>query len=209
MKDRAKTALSITCGLAVALALIMAQRSRTSSAPGPITQSPASLPNPASPNPAPTSAVPAAIFPAPATASLRPIRVAAANPQSLDDHSTAKPRKKTKHPGQPKTPPPVFAPDARFALALVGSDPQAEDVWLNAINNPFIPPDERKDLIEDLNEDGFADPHHISPEEMPLVMNRIRLIERIAPDSMDDVNAAAFNEAYKDLTHMLTDPNSP
>jgi hypothetical protein len=33
-------------------------------------------------------------------------------------------------------------------------------------------------------------------------VNRIQLIEELAPDAMDDVNAAAFQEAYKDLVNM-------
>ncbi len=95
----------------------------------------------------------------------------------------------------------------RVALSFVGTDPQAQVVWMNAINDPSVPADERKDLIEDLNEDGFPDPHHITNDDIPLVLNRIDLIEQMAPYAMDDVNAAAFGEAYKDLTNMLNDPN--
>jgi divalent metal cation (Fe/Co/Zn/Cd) transporter len=35
-----------------------------------------------------------------------------------------------------------------------------------------------------------------------LIVNRLALIEQLAPESMDDVNAAAFAEAYKDLVDM-------
>jgi hypothetical protein len=101
----------------------------------------------------------------------------------------------------------LAAPDARVALSFVGSDPQAQVVWMNAINDPNVPADERKDLIEDLNEDGFPDPHHITNDDIPLVLSRIDLIEQMAPYAMDDVNAAAMGEAYKDLTNMLDDPN--
>ena len=62
--------------------------------------------------------------------------------------------------------------------------------------------EERKDLIEDLNEDGLSDPQHPAPEDMPVILNRIQLIEQLAPDSMDQVNAAAFAEAYKDLVNL-------
>jgi hypothetical protein len=87
-------------------------------------------------------------------------------------------------------------------LTLVGSDPDAEEVWVTAINDPNMPPDSRKDLIEDLNEEGFDDPKHLTPDDLPLIVNRLQLIEQLAPQAMDDINAAAFAEAYKDLLHM-------
>lgn len=91
---------------------------------------------------------------------------------------------------------------ARMALGFVGADPQAEEVWYEAINDPDTPADTRKDLIEDLNEEGFANPRQITEEDLPLIYSRIALIEQVAPDAMDDVNAAAFAEAYKDLMNM-------
>ncbi|HEV8292758.1 MAG TPA: hypothetical protein VGP94_12580, partial [Tepidisphaeraceae bacterium] len=92
---------------------------------------------------------------------------------------------------------------ARLALGFVGADPQAEEVWYAAINDPNMPPKARQDLIEDLNEDGFADPRHVTEDDLPLIYSRIALIEQVAPDAMDDVNAAAFAEAYKDLVNMV------
>ena len=91
---------------------------------------------------------------------------------------------------------------AREALRLVGADPVAESIWIDAINNPALPAADRKNLIEDLNEAGFADLQNLKPEELPLVQHRIALIEKLAPTAMDDVNAAAFAEAYKDLKNM-------
>jgi len=79
----------------------------------------------------------------------------------------------------------------------------AEDVWVAAINDPALPPETRKDLIEDLNEDGFPDPKHITEDDLPLILNRLELITSLAPESMDDVNADAFEEAYKDLVNMV------
>jgi len=93
-------------------------------------------------------------------------------------------------------------PLAREALSYVGADPEAEEVWADAINNPDLPPNERKDLIEDLNEDGFPDPKNITEEDLPLILSRLRLIEAHGPYALDDVNAAAFGEAYKDLVQM-------
>ncbi len=89
-----------------------------------------------------------------------------------------------------------------IALNFVGSDPDADSYWVGAINDSALPPEERKDLIEDLNEDGLADPHHPSAADMPLILARLRLIERLAPNAMDDVNRDAFAEAYKDLAGM-------
>jgi hypothetical protein len=98
--------------------------------------------------------------------------------------------------------PAPVAPVARQALASVGADPDAEAVWAATINDPSVPPEERKDLIEDLNEDGFADPAHVGPDELPLVLSRLAMIEEMAPDAMDRTNADAFAEAYKDLAHI-------
>jgi hypothetical protein len=97
----------------------------------------------------------------------------------------------------------VPLPVAREALALVGEDPDAEAVWLKAINDPSLTANERQDLIEDLNEDGFADPHHVTLDDLPLILSRIQLIEEVGPKAMDEVNADAFSEAYKDLTNMV------
>ena len=92
---------------------------------------------------------------------------------------------------------------ARAALGLVGADPQAEEVWFAAINDPNIPAKARQDLIEDLNEEGFEDPRHVTDDDLPLIYSRLALIEQLGPDAMDEVNAAAFAEAYKDLVNMV------
>ena len=39
-------------------------------------------------------------------------------------------------------------------------------------------------------------------DDLPLILYRIQLIEDLAPDAMDEVNSAAFQEAYKDLVNM-------
>ena len=94
---------------------------------------------------------------------------------------------------------PLTDPLARVALALVGTDPEAEAYWAAAINDPGHPPGERQDLIEDLNEEGFADPQHPTQEELPLIMSRIQIIEELWPWAMDQTNSDAFAEAWKDL----------
>ena len=93
-------------------------------------------------------------------------------------------------------------PVAREALSFVGQDAEAEAIWVEAINNPDLPAKERQDLIEDLNEEGFADPKNLTLDDLPLILSRLALIEEHAPNAMDDVNAAAFAEAYKDLMNM-------
>jgi len=139
----------------------------------------------------------------PPTKKSRRAEVAQATPTNVGNMVTPQPPAQAS-PGKGKQ---IVAPEAREALSYVGTDANAEAVWLNAINDPTIPANERKDLIEDLNEDGFPDPHHITADDLPLVMTRIAMIEQIAPNAMDDTNAAAFAEAYKDLTNMLNDPN--
>jgi hypothetical protein len=87
-------------------------------------------------------------------------------------------------------------------LFFVGADPLAEAYWTLAINDPGLPAIERQDLIEDLNEDGISDPRLPGPEDLPLILARRQLIELLAPDAMDEVNADAFEEAYNDLLNL-------
>lgn len=91
---------------------------------------------------------------------------------------------------------------AREALNLVGSDPQAEQIWLAAINDPNLSAKARQNLIEDLNENGLSDPRQPGPQDLPLIVNRLMLIEQAAPFAMDQVNWDAFQEAYRDLLNM-------
>ncbi len=90
----------------------------------------------------------------------------------------------------------------RVALAAVGTNPNAEKVWLFAIDNPVLSAATRKNLIEDLNQDGLSNPQNPMADDLPVIESRIALIERVAPAAMDAVNAAAFQEALKDLTAM-------
>jgi hypothetical protein len=105
-------------------------------------------------------------------------------------------------PSGPRAKEPVKDPMARVALAFIGADAAAEIYWYGAINDPTLPPDERQDLIEDLNEDGLSDPKHPTPEDLPVILSRLLLIEAAGPYAMDEVNADAFQEAYKDLVNL-------
>jgi hypothetical protein len=115
----------------------------------------------------------------------------------------AKPHKKSGAVKTAKTKPPIQDPDARAALSFVGTDPDAEAYWASAINDPTLPAEERKDLIEDLNQDGLSNPDHPGPDDFPLIVNRLQLIDEMSPDAMDPVNARAFQDARKDLVAML------
>ncbi len=88
------------------------------------------------------------------------------------------------------------------ALWYVGVDPEAEKTWMKAINDPNMSPGVRSDLIEDLNDEGYTDNNNPTKEDLPLILARLELIERLAPYAMDQVNADAFEEAYKDLLNM-------
>lgn len=115
-------------------------------------------------------------------------------PSEFDLPPTPPPKKKGKPPIQDKA--------ARAALSLVGVDAAAEVIWEEAINNPLLPPTERQDLIEDLNEDGLPDAKELTSAHLPLIESRLDIIEHLMPSAMDQVNAEAFAEARKDLMKM-------
>ena len=92
---------------------------------------------------------------------------------------------------------------ARVALSMIGYDPDADEVWIRLINDPDVSANARSNLIEDLNEDGFADPDNPTLDELPMIEYRIELIEDLLPYAMDKVNEDAFKEARKDLVNMV------
>ncbi|PYI85054.1 MAG: hypothetical protein DME26_11940 [Verrucomicrobia bacterium] len=103
-------------------------------------------------------------------------------------------------------------PFARLALNYVGADALANAFYQKAINDMSLTAGHRKNLIEDLNQDGFPDTKNLSTRDLQLIQNRIALIEQLAPSTADPVNAAAFKEAYKDLLKMrerITRPLQP
>lgn len=97
---------------------------------------------------------------------------------------------------------PLQDPDARDALALVGSDPDAEQYWLAAIFDTNLPDNERADLMEDLNETGFNDPKNLAANDLPLIVSRLEIIDAVLPDA-DDFMAEHLLEAQKDLANMF------
>lgn len=102
----------------------------------------------------------------------------------------------------PRVPENQKEPLARVALAYVGTDAQAEQLYQTAINDPKLTEDARRNLIEDLNETGFSNPRQLTDADLPMIQKRLALIDRLAPNAMDQINSLAFKEAYKDLVNM-------
>ena len=86
--------------------------------------------------------------------------------------------------------------------ARVGEDPAADLYWLDAIFDTSLPDQEREDLMEDLNEVGFDDPKNITADDLPLIFNRLELIDGVLPNA-DDFMTEHLLEAQKDLINML------
>jgi len=99
--------------------------------------------------------------------------------------------------------PKAKAKRARAALAMIGYDPAADAVYIQLINDPTVSANDRHNLIEDLNEDGFPDPDNPTVDDLPMIEYRIDLIDDHAPYAMDKTNADAFKEARKDLVNMV------
>ena len=100
-------------------------------------------------------------------------------------------------------------PFARLALNYVGADAQADGFYQKAINDMTLTESHRKNLIEDLNQDGFPDTRNLTARDLPLIQNRITFIEQQAPLATDPANVAAFKEAYKDLLKMRERASRP
>jgi type IV secretory pathway VirB10-like protein len=89
----------------------------------------------------------------------------------------------------------------RTALAMIGRNPEADEVWIQTINDPSLSANARSNLIEDLNEDGLSY-RNLTSDDLPVIKYRIQLIEELSPYAMDKTNADAFDEAHKDLVNM-------
>ncbi len=203
-------ALGVLVCFAIAVAVYSTVRCLT--APSPIAQpgpEPTTAAHPALPLGPPSAAIPRAPATSPILMQLAgtipmPRRVAKSSTSPAAEPAATEPTADTE-------PSELLLPLAREALVAVGTDPEADAVWAMAINDPTLSPHDRQDLIEDLNEQGL-DPKNLTVDDLPLIENRLLLIEQLAPDAMDDTNAAAFAEAYKDLSNMyekLTTPPPP
>jgi hypothetical protein len=117
-------------------------------------------------------------------------------------HETSAKKQESPAPVKPaKQPRQLVDPLARLAMSLVGVDPEAEAYWLEAIYDSSLPDAEREDLMEDLNEEGLSDTKRPRPQDLPLIMNRLAIIEEIAPQA-NEFMLPHLAEAYKDLLNL-------
>jgi len=117
-------------------------------------------------------------------------------------HETSAKKQESPAPVKPaKQPRQLVDPLARLAMSLVGVDPEAEAYWLEAIYDSSLPDAEREDLMEDLNEEGLSDTKRPGPQDLPLIMTRLAIIEEIAPHA-DEFMLPHLAEAYKDLLNL-------
>jgi hypothetical protein len=132
---------------------------------------------------------------------LTSLSLAPSSPTTRTNARTAQPRQPQNN--QPPSPGNELQnQDARDALAMVGTDDDADQYWLNAIFDTSLPDKERQDLIEDLNEAGFDDPKNVTADDLPLILNRLELIDAVLPNA-DDFMTQHLLEAQKDLISML------
>jgi hypothetical protein len=98
-------------------------------------------------------------------------------------------------------------PLARLALAFVGGNSQqAVQLWHTAITDPSITPDQKSNLVEDLNEDGLVNRKTPTQEDLQVIANRYALTQAYLQQDYvlnDKVLHAAFREADKDLRKFL------
>jgi len=97
-------------------------------------------------------------------------------------------------------------PLARLALAYVGANQQAGDLFHTAVLDPTLLPDQKRELVEDLNQDGLSNKKAPTPEELKIIANRYALTQAYLQEEYvqnDKVLNAAFREADKDLRNML------
>ena len=76
--------------------------------------------------------------------------------------------------------------------------------WSAAIKDQNLSADSRRELIEDLNQDGFDNLKNFSAKDVQLIQNRLALIKNSRDTSDPKIITEAFNEAEKDLKDMLT-----
>ena len=94
----------------------------------------------------------------------------------------------------------------RVALAYVGAEEKAAELYHAAILDPVVTPDQRRNLIEDLNQDGLSNRRNPTPEDLKIIASRYALADAYLQQPYvqnDPVATAAFKEAQKDLAQML------
>jgi len=97
-------------------------------------------------------------------------------------------------------------PLARLALAFVGANQRAGELFHTAVLDQALLPDQKRELVEDLNQDGLSNKKAPTPEELKIIANRYALTQTYLQQDYvqnDKVLSAAFREADKDLRNML------
>jgi hypothetical protein len=95
---------------------------------------------------------------------------------------------------------------ARLALTYVGANDQALELYHKATLDPALKPDQRRNLVEDLNQDGLSNTRNPTPEDLKILAQRYALTQTYFQQDYvenDKVLDAAFREADKDLANML------
>lgn len=95
---------------------------------------------------------------------------------------------------------------ARVALNYVGANDEALTLFHDAALDPQLKPDQRRNLIEDLNQDGLSNRKAPTPEDLKIIANRYLLTQTYLQQDYiqnDKMLSAAFREADKDLANML------
>lgn len=97
-------------------------------------------------------------------------------------------------------------PLARTALTFVGADAQALQLYHTALLDPALLPDQKRELVEDLNQDGLVNRKAPTEEDLRIIANRYQITQSYLQQEYvqgDPVLNAAFREADKDLRKML------
>jgi hypothetical protein len=95
---------------------------------------------------------------------------------------------------------------ARVGLAFVGVNEQAEELFHAAVLDPALKPKQRRELAEDLNQDGLANEKAPTPEDVKIMTRRYALTQAYLQTDYvrnDQLLSAGFLEANKDLGNML------
>jgi hypothetical protein len=97
-------------------------------------------------------------------------------------------------------------PLARLALAYVGANEQAVELYQAAVLDPSLQPEQKRELVEDLNQDGLSNPKTPTAEDLNIIAKRYALTQAYLQQDYvrnDKTLNAAFREADKDLRKML------
>jgi hypothetical protein len=95
---------------------------------------------------------------------------------------------------------------ARVALAYVGANDQAGELFHAAVLDQTLKPDQTRNLVEDLNQDGLANRRTPTTEDLKIIARRFEITQAYLQQDFVINNktlSAAFREADKDLRNLL------